>query len=320
MQSAITAKNKSDMLAKAKADLTAGKCVAIPTETVYGLAADATSGEAVARIFEMKGRPSFNPLICHVDGVEMAQSIAQFNDLASALTTAFWPGPLTLVLPLKSKASIHPLVCAGLDSVGIRWPKGISSQLIKAFGKPLAAPSANRSGRVSPTTAQHVREEFPASNLTIIDAGSCEVGLESTIAKVGDATIEVLRPGAITSDMIEKITGVTPSHFHGDDVIAPGMMKSHYAPNSLLELNCESCAEDTPWLQFGSVPQSSNETCLNLSPRGDLVEAAANLYGYLKELDKLGAPKICVSRIPMEGLGIAINDRLERASAPRDVT
>lgn len=320
MQAPFSAKLDPSFTAKALADLETGKCVAIPTETVYGLAADATNGEAVARIFELKGRPSFNPLICHVDGLALARELAVFDTISEKLADAFWPGPLTLVLPLNLDTKVHPLVCAGLDSVGVRWPKGIASEIISEFGKPLAAPSANRSGRVSPTTAQHVQEEFADTELTVIDTGPCEVGLESTVVRVSGGTIEILRPGAVTVEMIFEATGVQPSRFRGDEIIAPGMMRSHYAPNAQLELNCTDCPENAPWLQFGAVQPKPDQQALNLSPSGNLVEAAANLYGFLKQLDRLGASKICVSPIPNEGLGVAINDRLERASAPRETS
>ena len=298
-------------------DLTEGKCVAIPTETVYGLAADATNGEAVARIFETKGRPKFNPLICHVDGLEMANIHGDFDPVSLQLAEAFWPGPLTLVVPLNETSDIHPLVSAGLDTIALRQPKGIASQLISDFGKPLAAPSANRSGKVSPTSAAHVRQQLPDANLHILDTGACDLGLESTIAKVSGDHIVILRPGGVTSRMIEECTDLRVKHFEGDTIEAPGMMRSHYAPTAKLLLNCDQCPEGSAWLQFGNCPEVS-APYRNLSKNGELLEAAANLYGHLIELDQSGAGTICVSEIPNTGLGVAINDRLQRAAAPRN--
>ena len=298
------------------ADLEKGLCIAIPTETVYGLAADSTNGEAVARIFAMKQRPSFNPLICHVDGIEMAVRYGELTPLALRLADAFWPGPLTIVVPLKTNAQIADLVTAGLGSIGLRHPRGISSDLISLFGKPLAAPSANRSGRVSPTTADHVAEEFPDVDLTILDQGACDVGLESTIVKVENETLTLLRPGAITAEMIKDVTGTTLKEPIGKKIEAPGMMESHYAPNARVYLNATQCETSDAWLQFGeNAPVHANS--LNLSASGDLIEAAANLYGMLKQLDKSGVKRICVSSIPETGIGIAINDRLRRAAAPK---
>ncbi len=296
--------------------LASGQCVAIPTETVYGLAADATDGKAVARIFELKNRPSFNPLICHVDGVSMAQEFGSLNSLALKLAEMFWPGPLTLVVPIAKNSKVASLVTAGLDTIGLRQPKGISADLISRFGKPLAAPSANKSGRVSPTTAEHVKEEFTDTDLVILDQGSCEVGLESTIVKVEKDALTLLRPGAITSEMIAQATGIAPSQPNSKKIEAPGMMQSHYAPNAAVSLNAQSCETHDAWLQFG--PDCiDHPNALNLSDTGNLIEAAANLYDMLKKLDALGKERICVSPIPETGIGIAINDRLRRAAAPR---
>ena len=300
----------------ALADLEKGLCVAIPTETVYGLAADSTNGKAVAQIFAIKERPSFNPLICHVDGIEMAGKYGELSPLALRLAEAFWPGPLTIVVPLKTGAQIADLVTAGLGSIGLRHPKGISSDLISRFGKPLAAPSANRSGRVSPTTADHVAEEFPDIDLTILDQGACDVGLESTIVKVENETLTLLRPGAVTADMIKDVTGVKPEQPVGRKIEAPGMMESHYAPNARVHLNVTHCETSDAWLQFGA-NAPAHAQALNLSKTGDLIEAAANLYGMLKQLDKSGVERISVSPIPETGIGIAVNDRLRRAAAPR---
>ena len=298
--------------------LESGHCIGLPTETVYGLAADATNGEAVARIFEMKGRPKFNPLICHVSDLDMAKKYGEFSELAGKLAASFWPGPLTLVVPLTSSSTIHPLVSAGLDTVGLRCPSGIAANVIGEFQKPLAAPSANRSGRVSPTTAQHVAEEFPDSDLLIIDNGPCPVGLESTILKVtGENTIVELRPGAITIDMVEGVTGIVPDVQATGKIEAPGMMKSHYAPNAGVQLNCRHLDGSETVLAFGNQERPDGLEIFNLSPTGDLREAAANLYFGLKSLDETGADIICVEPIPSEGLGLAINDRLQRAATPR---
>jgi len=296
-----------------------GQCVAIPTETVYGLAADATNGEAVARIFELKNRPTFNPLICHIDGLKMALEYGNLCPVALKLADVFWPGPLTMVVPSAKISPISPLVTAGLDSIGLRHPRGPASELISRFGKPLAAPSANRSGRVSPTTAQHVKDEFLKTDLIVLDCGSCEVGIESTIVKICNQTITLLRPGAITSAMIEQATGIIPTKTTGSKIQAPGMMQSHYAPNSAVILNVTNCEPGHAWLQFGS-DFENHPQALNLSKSGNLLEAASNLYGMLKELDTVNAAKICVSPIPEIGIGIAINDRLRRAAAPRKTT
>ncbi len=302
-------------------DLKSGQCVAIPTETVYGLAADATNGEAVARIFEMKERPTFNPLICHVNGVEMASRYGELNSIALLLAETFWPGPLTIVVPLLESSGISSLVTAGLDSIGLRHPKGISSDLIALFGKPLAAPSANKSGRISPTTAEHVKSEFENEELVIIDNGPCDVGLESTIVKVDDHSITMLRPGAVTADMIAEVTNISPTYPKSKKIEAPGMMQSHYAPDAKVILNFKERNTLDPayaWLQFGPDCKEEDTKALNLSRNGDLIEAAANLYGMLKELDAAGPSTICVSPIPETGIGVAINDRLRRAAAPRE--
>lgn len=298
--------------------LSKGNCIGLPTETVYGLAADATNGLGVARIFEMKGRPKFNPLICHVSNVEMAKEYGEVEGIALKLAEAFWPGPLTMVVPVKDDASLHPLVTANLGTVGLRQPKGIASEIIDHYGKPLAAPSANRSGKISPTTAQHVTNEFP--DLTVVDNGACTVGLESTIVKIDDGSLTLLRPGAITSEMIAEVTGALPEAYSSGKIEAPGMMKSHYAPNAKVHLNITSFSSTSAILGFGDVENHNNQPIYNLSKNEDLREAAANLYAGLKTLDESGAQLIEVSPIPNEGLGVAINDRLNRAAAPRNGT
>lgn len=307
----------SSVLEEAIEQLAGGNCVAIPTETVYGLAADATNGLAVARIFEMKGRPKFNPLICHVSDLDMAETLGVFDDTARKLAMAFWPGPLTLVVPLNPQSDIHPLVTANLGTIGLRCPTGVASSLIRDFGKPLAAPSANRSGKLSPTTADHVRSEFPDKNLLIIDGPPCNIGIESTIVKVEDRKLTLLRPGSVTVEQITECCGIEPRITDSGKIEAPGMLKSHYAPDAKVIMNCSTDLPSAGYLMFGPEKNSVADTSLNLSPTGNLLEAAANLYSYLKELDSKGIETICVSPIPNEGLGIAINDRLQRAAAPR---
>ncbi len=298
-----------------------GELIAIPTETVYGLAGDATNGIAVAKIFQMKGRPQFNPLICHVSGTEMAEAIGEFSPLATKLAKAFWPGPLTLVLPLNPDYGIHPLVTANLNTVGLRFPKGPAADVIEACDRPLAAPSANRSGKISPTSAGRVAREFPNEQLTIIDAGACSVGLESTVVKVNGDSLKILRPGSITGEMIQSETGIMPESIAGGDGIeAPGMMASHYAPNARLLINQRNCPSGAALLAFGAETDCNRDGAIqtmNLSPGGDLIEAAANLYESLHVLDSAGHEVIAVEPIPTNGLGIAINDRLNRAAAPK---
>jgi L-threonylcarbamoyladenylate synthase len=310
-----------DGKAQALQRLARGECVAIPTETVYGLAGDATNGMAVARIFEMKGRPRFNPLICHVCDVEMASRYGEIGPVARRLAAAFWPGPLTLVVPAISSSGISELATAGLGTIGLRCPDSGARQLIGAFGKPLAAPSANRSGRISPTTAQHVAEEFPGSGLLVLDGGACREGIESTIVKVEGDTLSLLRPGSITAEQLEAASGLPVALSTGKAIEAPGMMASHYAPQAMVEINVTACPAGAALLAFGpgnNRYRSGASAILNLSADGDLREAAANLYAMLKELDA-GKPKlIVVEPIPNHGLGIALNDRLSRAAAPRE--
>ncbi len=300
--------------------LGSGACVAIPTETVYGLAADATNGIAVARIFEMKGRPRFNPLICHVCDIAMAQGIGEMDATATRLAGRFWPGPLTIVVPLRPASGISELVTAGLSTIGLRCPGGPSRRLIAAFGRPLAAPSANRSGRISPTTAAHVAQEFAGTDLIVLDAGPCEVGIESTIVKVEDDRLVLLRPGAITAQELQAATGLPVESATGAAIQAPGMMASHYAPEAAVMLNAVRCPPGAGLLAFGGGEgRSRDEASImrNLSAVGDLREAAAHLYRMLKEIDAAHPALIAVEPIPEAGLGLAINDRLSRAAAPR---
>ena len=302
--------------------LSSGQCVAIPTETVYGLAADATNGVAVASIFEMKGRPRFNPLICHVDGLSMAETIGVFDPVSRKLAEHFWPGPLTLVVPRRVESDIHDLVTADLDTVAIRAPDGPSRAVITGFGKPLAAPSANRSGRISPTTAAHVSDEFADRDLLILDAGPARVGLESTIARVDGNRIILLRPGGVDADQLAAISGLLVERAQANGSIeAPGMLESHYAPDAGVALDVTDCPRDAALLAFGpdaGKDRGKASVMRNLSPTADLAQAAANLYSMLKELDSGKPSLIAVEPIPREGLGTAINDRLRRAAAPRD--
>lgn len=308
-------------LEPALALLRAGEVVAIPTETVYGLAGDATSGEAVARIYEAKGRPRFNPLIAHVSDMAMAERIGRFDPLSRRLAQAFWPGPLTLVVPIQPDAGIHPLATAGLDTIALRMPRGFGAKLIAALGRPLAAPSANTSGRISGTTAQAVAADLGQRIRLVVDDGATPVGLESTIVKVEDGKVRLLRPGGIAADEIEAVVGRKPER-GAKGIEAPGMMMSHYAPKAGMRLGVERVHPGEALLAFG--PQRvANEhnavAVLNLSPSGDLREAAANLFSFMHELDRSGAAAIAVEPVPMTGLGEAINDRLARAAAPRDV-
>ncbi len=305
---------------KALALLEAGQAVGIPTETVYGLAADATSGAAVARIYAAKGRPRFNPLIAHVATREMAEANAVFDPLSRRLAERFWPGPLTLVLPLREGSPVHPLATAGLDTVGLRMPAGFAADLIARFGRPLAAPSANRSGRVTGTTAQAVAADLEGRIDLVVDGGPSRVGVESTIVKVEDGRLRLLRPGGIPSEEIETAAGVPLSREGGQGVEAPGMLASHYAPASPVRPAARQLLPGEALLAFGPARIAGAEQAvrvLNLSPEGDLAEAAANLFGHLRALDRWGAAAIAVEPVPSHGLGEAINDRLRRAAAPR---
>lgn len=301
--------------------LRSGGLVAFPTETVYGLGADATDGEAIARLYAAKGRPSFNPLIAHVADAEVARRVAQFNADADLLARAFWPGPLTLVLPKAPGCPIADLATAGLDTVAVRVPNHpVAHDLLAAFGKPIVAPSANRSGHISPTTAQHVLEDLAGHIDVVLDGGSTEVGLESTIVALLGGEPLLLRPGGVTRADIHDVIGrsITEASSWRDAPLAPGMLPSHYAPKAQLRLNATTFGPDEALLAFGPVPAAATKPLyvLNLSPRGNLIEAAANLFSHLRALDR-SAKKIAVMPIPHEGLGEAINDRLARAAAPR---
>ena len=304
-------------IAEAAALLNAGRLVAFPTETVYGLGADARDGRAVARVFEAKRRPHFNPLIVHVLVLADAERLVTFSPLARKLAEAFWPGALTLVLPRKSDSGLSLLVSAGLDTAAVRAPSNaLARDLLAAAHCPIAAPSANRSGSVSPTTAAHVAESLNGDVDLILDGGPAALGIESTVIGFdGDAAI-LLRPGAVPREAIEEITG--PLCAAGGAISAPGQLASHYAPKATLRLNAEDVEDDEALLAFGpDVPKAEGKV-FNLSARGDLTEAAANLFAMLRELDASGAPRIAAMPIPAHGLGEAINDRLQRAAAPRE--
>ncbi|WP_179378677.1 L-threonylcarbamoyladenylate synthase [Jannaschia marina] len=296
--------------------LRAGGLLAFPTETVYGLGADATDGRAVARIFAAKGRPAFNPLIVHVRDAAAAEAFAHFGATARDLAALFWPGPLTLVLPLRAGHGLSPLVTAGLDTVAVRVPAApLARDLLRATGRPVAAPSANPSGRVSATRAAHVLEGLGDRVDAVLDGGACAVGLESTILRSGPPAL--LREGGLAAEEIEAALGhPLPRDVTPGKVQAPGQLSSHYAPARPVRLDVTEPSPDAAWLGFGPVKGD-----LSLSPDGDVVEAAANLFDHLHRIDALaasqGRDRIDVAPIPEAGLGRAINDRLRRAAAPR---
>lgn len=312
----------TESLAAAAAALQDGRLVAFPTETVYGLGADSTNDTAVARIFATKGRPQFNPLIVHVAHADEVPNIATPDRLANELMLRFWPGPLTLVLPRAEDSPVSLLCSAGLPSLAVRCPENKAARnLIEAAGVPLAAPSANRSGTVSPTTAQHVIESFgdDAGDLAIILAGGKSyLGVESTVLDLSGDVPTLLRPGAILQEQIEEVIGpIRTSSGNAEKPNAPGQLLSHYAPNAIVRLDVRKPEADEAYLAFGNAHGITAKALLNLSEQGDLFEAAANLFAHLRELDKSGAASIAVAPVPEVGLGIAINDRLRRAAAPR---
>lgn len=307
-------------IAEAGEALRRGALVAFPTETVYGLGGDATNGEVVARIFEVKGRPSFNPLIVHVTDVDAAAAIAELPEIAKALATVFWPGPLTLVVARRENSTLSDLVSAGLPTIAIRAPDHpVARALLKAAGRPIAAPSANRSGRVSATQAAHVASDLGDRVEFIIDGGATAFGIESTIVSLAGDEIAILRPGAVTAEAIENAIGRPVARISqtGGRPTSPGQFRSHYAPKAKVRLDATTWRADEAVLAFGMTPQLPARALINLSPAGDLIEAAANLFAALRKLDASGAATIAVMPIPDEGLGEAINDRLKRAAAPR---
>jgi L-threonylcarbamoyladenylate synthase len=282
-----------------------GQAIAVATETVYGLAADASNAEAVARIYEAKGRPSFNPLIVHVPDLAAAERFGEFSDEARRLAHEHWPGPLTLVVPLRADAAIASLVTAGLCTIALRVPAHPAMQaLLRSTGRPLAAPSANASGSISPTRAEHVLKSLGGRIPLIVDAGATQRGIESTIIAATDGSLRLLRRGPIDVPEATEETGKA--------IEAPGQLASHYAPSRLLRLNATDAAEDEFLIGFGAIAGDAN-----LSPSGDLVEAAAKLFDLLHVGDASDRSRIAVAPVPKEGLGAAINDRLRRAAAPR---
>jgi L-threonylcarbamoyladenylate synthase len=313
-----------EAIAAAAQSLAAGGLVAFPTETVYGLGADATDGKAIARLYAAKGRPAFNPLIAHVGDVAGARRLAQFDAAAERLA-GLWPGPLTLVLPRTPECPVADLATAGLDSIAVRVPDhAVAHAILAAFGKPVVAPSANRSGHVSPTTAAHVLADLRGRIDLIVDGGPTPVGVESTIVSCLGPPM-LLRPGGLPRAAIEQALGHALADSPADDAslvddapLAPGMLASHYAPKARLRLDATAAQAGEALLAFGPHASAVAERVLNLSQSGDLVEAAANLFSHLRALDAAGVKRIAVMPIPREDLGEAINDRLQRAAAPRE--
>ncbi len=311
-------------VAQAAALLCQGELVAFGTETVYGLGADATDARAVAKVFDAKGRPHFNPLICHYPDAAAAFRHVTAGALAERLAAAFWPGPLTLVLPRRVTCPVALLAGAGLDTLAVRVPAHATAQaLLRAVGRPVAAPSANRSGQVSPTTAAHVLDGLSGRIAAVLDSGPCPVGVESTVLDLSGARPFLLRPGGVTREAIEAVIGpvqlgVTPSAAEASRCLrSPGLLVSHYAPELPVRLDAVSVARDEALLAFGP-PLAGAAVVFQLSAAGDLVEAAARLFEGLRSLDRIaGLRGIAVMAVPHDGLGLAINDRLQRAAAPR---
>jgi L-threonylcarbamoyladenylate synthase len=307
-----------EAIAKAAEALRLGRLVAFPTETVYGLGGDATCDRAVAAIFAAKGRPSFNPLIAHVSSLEQAETLAEMGPDAHRLAARFWPGPLTLVLPRRAGSPVSLLASAGLDSIAVRMPDHpVALALIEATGRPLAAPSANRSGAVSPTTARHVAECLGDRVSLILDGGPCRVGVESTVIDLSGDRPVLLRPGGVAAETLEAVLGLALPHAGDspDTPRSPGQLESHYAPGLPVRLDAAFAEPGEALLGFGPAGAST----MTLSPSGDLEEAAANLFAMLRALDRPQYSGIAVMPIPRYGLGLAINDRLRRAAAPRSM-
>jgi L-threonylcarbamoyladenylate synthase len=299
-------------IAAAAAEIKAGRLVAFPTETVYGLGADATSGVGVARVYEAKARPQFNPLITHVASADEAFKLGDFSQDAKALAHRFWPGPLTIVVPRAASCPVAMLASAGLSSIALRVPAHeVALELIRASGVPLVAPSANPSGRISPTRAEHVRGYFP--QLTVLDGGACAVGVESTVVSFLDGTARLLRPGGLSREAL----GIALGESNSEILHAPGGLLSHYAPNAAVRLNATHVEPGEALLAFGPHVPAHSGPMRNLSPSGDLAEAAACLFENLHALDAEKVARIAVMPIPLHGLGEAIHDRLTRAAAPR---
>ncbi|MEM0987830.1 MAG: L-threonylcarbamoyladenylate synthase [Pseudomonadota bacterium] len=312
MTDTLTLPADEDGIARAAEMLLAGRLVAFPTETVYGLGGIATSGAAVAGIFAAKRRPQFNPLIAHVADVAAAERLVELTPIGEKFAQAFWPGPLTLVAPQRAGSGIADLAAAGLPTLAVRVPAApVAQALLAQVGLPVAAPSANPSGKVSPTTAQHVLDGLGGRIAAVLDGGPCPVGLESTIVGLGRPEgPSLLRPGGLPAEEIEAVLGQQLSAA-GSAITAPGQLASHYAPDATIRLNATSPEPGEVYLGFGAGPAD-----LSLSDTGDLIEAAANLFAALRSLDAHGMP-IAVAPIPQKGLGRAINDRLRRAAAPR---
>ncbi len=290
-----------------------GGLVAVPTETVYGLAADSTNAAAVAQIYRTKRRPDFNPLIVHVPDMEAAGKLGQFDELATRFATGFWPGPLTLVVPKARECPVVAAVTAGLDTIALRCPAHpVMRALLAESDLYLAAPSANRSGGISPTTADHVARSLVDENLLILDGGPCESGIESTIIAVNDGGYRILRPGPVTQEQLEKISGKAPMIAEAGKIEAPGQLASHYAPSKPLRLGAQSVEADEYHIGFGPVAGDQN-----LSARSDLAEAASLLFAALHDADASRKPRIAVAPIPDADIGMALNDRLRRAAAPK---
>jgi L-threonylcarbamoyladenylate synthase len=296
--------------------LRAGELVAFPTETVYGLGADATHDSAVAKVYAAKGRPSFNPLIVHVAELKQAFALGRFDELSESLARHFWPGSLTLVVPRTEQSRVSLLASAGLDTIAIRIPQHpVALSLLRAFGGPLVAPSANLSGRISPTTAQHVRDGLGGRVALVLDGGACAVGVESTVVRVMEDGPYLLRAGGLARADIERVLGrqvMMPTQFDAE-MHSPGQLESHYAPTALLRLDAAAPDAGEVYIGFGDYAHGPH----SLSRRGDVVEAAAKLFRLLHEVDALHPVGIAVAPIPTHGLGEAINDRLKRAAAPR---
>ncbi|MEH6714655.1 L-threonylcarbamoyladenylate synthase [Parasphingorhabdus flavimaris] len=299
-------------IGEAVARLREGGLVAVPTETVYGLAADSTNAAAVAEIYRTKGRPDFNPLIVHAADLDSARTLGQFGDLATRFAEALWPGPLTLVVPRNENCPVAAAVTAGLDTIALRCPAHpVMRELLMESGLFLAAPSANRSGGISPTTADHVERSLGDSAPLILDGGACETGIESTIVAVDNGNYRILRPGPVTQAELEQIAGKPPTIADAGKIEAPGQLASHYAPEKPLRLNAAAAEDDEYHIGFG--PIAGNR---NLSPHSDLAEAASLLFAALHDADASGKARIAVAPIPDNGIGVALNDRLRRAATP----
>ena len=300
-------------IGEAVARLLAGGLVAVRTETVYGLAADSTNAAAVAEIYRTKGRPDFNPLIVHVPDLEAARTLGQFNELAVRFATAFWPGPLTLVVPKTEACPVAAAVTAGLDTIALRVPAHpVMRAVLDASGLCLAAPSANCSGGISPTTADHVSSSLGKAAPLILDGGPCEKGIESTIVAIDGANYRILRPGPVTVAELEEIAGKVADITAGDKIEAPGQLASHYAPSKPVRLDAHSALADEYHIGFGVVMGD-----MNLSEGSDLAEAASRLFAALHQADASEKPKIAVAPVPDTGIGQALNDRLRRAATPK---